>query len=152
MATVGPKMASWADDDSSVSPSEPEVVGFTSTASESDGGRTGEPKFKIQYAKHPTTYARTLFDVEGRVLVDEDGNPVNIFTPKMKELMTKKSIVCHHRPGRPGYRYFTVHSKQADLFKKARARGTTPFIGPYHVYPDEPGCILPFEEGTPTAL
>ena len=153
MASAVLKMSSWADDDdSSVSASEPEVVGFTSTASESDSGRSGDAKFKTWYKKHPTTYAKILYDVEGRALVDEDGNTVNIFTVKMKELLEKKAIVCYHKPGRPGYRYFCSYKAQADLFQKARRKGTTPFVGPFHVYPDEPGCILPFEEGTPTAL
>lgn len=140
---------SWAEDDSSVSASEPEVVGFTTTASETG---SGEPKFKVWYKKHPTTYARTLYDVEGKALVDEDGNPVNIFTVKMKEMLKKGSIVCYHKPGRPGYRYFCTYKAQADIFQKARRKGVTNFVGPFHIYPDEPGCILPFEEGMPTAL
>lgn len=162
MTTLAPKMASWADDDSSTSGSEPDLdivvppitttIAATPTAKSDDNESTDGSRFKVWYKKHSTTYARVLYDVTGRALVDEDGNTVNIFTAKMKDMLEKKAIVCHHRPGRPGYRYFCTHPSQADLFKRARRRGMTSFVGPFHVYPDEPGCVLPFEEGTPTAL
>lgn len=153
MATIWMKnRSSWADDDSSVAASDPEVVGITSRASDTGSGPSTEPKFKVWYKKHPTTYAKILYDVEGKALVDEEGKPVNIFTTKMKEMLQRGSIVCYHKPGRPGYRYFCSYTSQADIFQKARRLGYTNVVGPFHVYPDEPGCILPFEEGMPTAL
>ncbi len=141
----------WADDDSSVG-SGPPLQGGASPPSEAGSRQSNNPKFKVWYKKHPTTYAKTLYDVEGQALVDEDGNHVNIFTVKMKDMLQKGTISCHHKPGRPGYRYLCTYKTQADLFKKARQRGACNVVGPFHIYPDEPGCILPFEEGTPTAL
>lgn len=154
MATVVvQKRTNWADDDSSTSGSVHEPLGSTTTRSETSSGHSGGgPKFKVWYKKHPTTYARILYDVEGHALVDENNNPVNVFTAKMKEMLEKGQITCHHKPGRPGYRYFTTYKGQADIFKKARQRGFWSSVGPFHVYPDEPGCILPHEDGTPTAL
>jgi hypothetical protein len=150
MTSIAQKRSSWADDDWSVGSGPP--IGGGASAPSDAGSRHSEPKFKVWYKKHPTTYAKILYDVEGRALVDEDGNTVNIFTVKMKDMLEKGTIVCHHKPGRPGYRYFSTYNTQADLFKKARQKGMSNFVGPFHVYPDECGCVLPFEEGTCTAL
>lgn len=162
MTTTLQMRTSWADDDSVASvdslpvrsPSTPGTGGSKSgdgdRGSNNGGhgngsGGGGGPHFRISYVKHPSTYARHLFDVDGHLLTDEDGRPVNVFTAKMNDLLTQKKIVCFHRPGRPGYRYFCTSKYQADSFRQARHRGLTPSVQPYHVYPDEPGCVLPHE-------
>lgn len=153
MASITAKRASWADDDSSTSGSVHEPIAVASTGSASSKSfQSGEPRFKVWYQKHPTTYAKVLYDVEGHALVDENNKPVNVFSTKMKEMLEKGEITCYHKPGRPGYRYFCTYKRQADLFQKARRKGMSSSVGPFHVYPDEPGCVLPHEGGTPTAL
>jgi hypothetical protein len=152
MATIFKK--SWADDDSSVDgsaasgPAIADVAGDTASSTDSSKGF----RFKIAYTKHMSTYARVLFDVEGHVLRDEEGSPLNIFRSKMKDMLADKRVTCFHVPGRPGYRYFVVSQKQADDFRRAKRRGYMPSSLPYHVYPDEPGSILPHEpDGARTA-
>jgi hypothetical protein len=144
---------SWGDDDDSLPGSEPDVVvpvATTKAPSDNGSGFSGEPRYKISYTKHNSTYARTLYDVEGNVLTDEKGNAVNVFMTQMKDMLEKGDIICYHVPGRPGYRYFCTYKKQGDIFKKSRRRGQSPSTLPYHVYPDEPGCILPYEGRCPT--
>jgi hypothetical protein len=101
--------------------------------------------FRVSYVKHTTTYANKLYDVDGFMLLDDENKPVNIFTVKMKDMLARGKIVCYHKPGRPGYRYFCTSKGQQESFCRARQRGMTTSTTPYHVYPDEPGCVLPFE-------
>lgn len=162
MTTTFQMRTSWADDDSvhSFDSTDPIITAGSAapstpgTAKGSGGGGGGENRrdggdrcavFRVSYVKHPSTYARHLFDVDGHLLTDEDGRPVNVFTAKMNDLLTQKKIVCFHKPGRPGYRYFCTSKNQAEQFRRARDKGFTKVLQPYHVYPDEPGCVLPHE-------
>lgn len=140
---------SWGDDDS-LPDSEPELVAVASTTSDNGSGFSGDCKYRISYKKHKSTYARTLYDVEGNVLRDEHNTPVNVFTSQMKTMLENGELLCYHAPGRPGYRYFCSYKKQGDIFRQARRRGLSPSTLPYHVYPDEPGCVLPYEGRCPT--
>ena len=146
---------SWADDDDSlpdIAPPSPGPAAHASdTASRTSSSYAGDPRFRVAYFKHPSTLARHLYDVEGRLLRDDDGKPLNVWTVKLKEALEKKDVVCFHAPGRPGYRYFVTYKKQGELFRKAKRTGRTAFAQPFHVYPDEPGCVLPYEGGMPTA-
>lgn len=153
--TTTAKKTNWADDDSSVGGSStgPEIVGFSGDSSSTGGSSvfSGIPKFRVSYIKHPSTYSRVLYDVDGHVLCDVEGNPINIFKPVMKDMLSQGHVICYHVPGRPGYRYFVHRKKQADDFRKAKKRGMTASTTPYHVYPDEPRSVLPNEEGVQTA-
>lgn len=108
------------------------------------------PRFRISYTKHSSTYAKTLYDVEGHVLVDERNVPVNVFSRTMKEMLERGELICFHSPGRPGHRYFVTHKKQGEDFRRAKKRGYSSFSSPYHIYEDEAGTILPFEGKYPT--
>jgi len=139
--------SSWGDDDASLPDSEPEVIVTGKAPSES--GSHG-PRLRISYTKHSTTYAKTLYDVEGHVLVDERNAPVNLFTREMKDLLSSGKIICCHSPGRPGHRYFCTNKKQGESFRRAKRQGYSSFGLPYHIYEDEPGTVLPYEGGCPT--
>jgi hypothetical protein len=147
---------SWGDDDDSlpgseISPNAPSVTSEKSGSGGSRGSRfRGGPKFRITYDKHTSTYASILYDVEGNVLRDEHNVPVNVFTVQMKTMLDTGDIICYHVPGRPGYRYFCTTKQQGELFRKARKYGHSSSDSPYHVYPDEPGCVLPYEGRCPT--
>lgn len=145
----------WGDDDS-LPDSEPEIVAVSSNTSDNDdndsvsGFNSRGPKYRITYKKHSSTYASTLYDVEGNVLRDEHNVPVNVFTTQMKTMLDNGDIICYHAPGRPGYRYFCTYKKQGELFRRCRRRGQSSSTLPFHVYPDEPGCVLPYESRYPT--
>lgn len=149
---------SWGDDDDDSLPgSDSEIVAATSVTSEEKSGSADDssksfrgPKFRITYDKHSSTYATILYDVEGNVLRDEHNVPVNVFTVQMKTMLNNGDIICYHVPGRPGYRYFCTTKQQGELFRKARKYGHSSTDLPYHVYPDEPGCVLPYEGRYPT--
>jgi hypothetical protein len=137
---------SWADDDSVGSDAPPRSPYAADPGSDDASSRRSEhARYRISYTKHPTTFARHLYDVDGYPLTDEDRRPVNLFTAKMKDMLAAGKITCYHRPGRPGYRYFCTSQAQAEAFRKAREKGMTASATPYHVYPDEPGCVLPYE-------
>ncbi len=102
--------------------------------------------FPVRYLKHKTTYARVLYDVDGFPLLDEQGKSLNIFRHRMKELLEQKVITCMHDIyNRPGYRYFIRDKNQRDRFVRDRDRGYTTRRHTYHIYPDEPGVIMPHE-------
>jgi hypothetical protein len=146
-------MHSWADDDLDEehgSPA-PAAAECDLTSRSSRSSFQADARHRVAYIKHPSTLARRLYDVEGRLLTDEHGKPVNVWTVELKEMLEKREITCFHAPGRPGYRYFVTYKKQGDYFRKAKRIGRTAFPQPYHVYPDEPGCVLPYEGGLPTA-
>ena len=147
---------SWGDDDDSLPDSEPELVAVDTAPSDSETKSVSDihsrgPKYRITYHKHSTTYAKILYDVEGNVLRDEHNIPVNVFTVQMKNMLDNGDIICYHVPGRPGYRYFCTYKKQGELFRRSRARGQSSSTLPFHVYPDEPGCVLPYEGRYPTS-
>ena len=149
MASTVETRPSWGDDEISLPDSEPETPVVEKTPSEN--GSSG-PRFRISYAKHPTTYAKTLYDVEGHMLVDERNTPVNIFTREMKDMLAKGTIICYHSPGRPGRRYFCTNKRQGESFRRAKRHGYSSFGSPYHIYEDEPGTVLPYEGGCPTTF
>ncbi len=152
MAAVQNIVKGWGDDDDSACGSEPELIGFVgSSSNKSVDLHVREPRYRLSYVKHPSTYCKTLHDVDGHVLVDDDGRPVNIFMLSMKEMMLKGSLICYHVPGRPGYRYFVSTKQQGEDFRQAKQRGHSKSTLPYHIYPDEPGCYLASERKYPTA-
>jgi hypothetical protein len=109
------------------------------------------PRHRISYVKHPSTYAKTLVDVEGHKLVGEDNVPLNIFSREMKEMLAKGTLLCYHASGRPGHRYFVHTKRQGEFFRLAKKRGYSSNDEPFHVYEDEPGLVLPYEGGCPTS-
>ena len=102
--------------------------------------------FRIRYTRHTTTYGKTLYDVDGRPILDEHGNRLNLWTPALKDYLAKGQVKCIHVcMQRPGYRFFVVNEQQRQEFVDSRDRGWMPYDTPYHIYEDEPGVMLPYE-------
>lgn len=136
----------WGDDDMEDDPDDPEIV------EEKENHTTGNvehhgPRHRVSYIKHATTYAKTLMDVEGHVLLDAYNKPLNIFSKEMKDMLAKGTLICYHSSGRPGHRYFVHTKRQGEFFRLAKKQGYSSFEEPFHVYEDEPGLILPYEGG-----
>lgn len=146
---------SWADDDDD-DETRDAVDAVVDTASiNASVGSTGRdsfgPRFRVSYTVHTTTYAKTLYDVDGNLLVDERNVPVNVFKREMKEMMDRGDLICFHAPGKPGHRYFVTHKQQGEEFRKAKRTGFSSNPNSFHVYEDEPGLVLPFEGKYPTS-
>ena len=102
----------------------------------SESGQS-EPVYPIKLVMHRSTYASTLFDVDGNVLVGESGRNLNVFREEMKDMMISKKVRCiHYISKEPSYRYFVVDQEQVDRFQKHRDHGSTFPEMTYHVYPD----------------
>ena len=143
---------SWGDDDDDDDTDVPEIiVEKEKPTSESVSLEHYGPRHRISYVKHPSTYAKTLVDVEGQKLVDEYNTPLNIFSREMKDMLAKGKLICYHASGRPGHRYFVHTKRQGEFFRLAKKRGYSSFEEPFHVYEDEPGLVLPYEGDCPTS-
>jgi hypothetical protein len=102
--------------------------------------------YPVNYTHHPSTYTKTLYDVEGNLLVDDHGVPLHVWDTRLKDALEHKTVRCIHVcMQRPGYRYFVTSQSQMDDFQKNRDMGYAPRRRVmYHVYDDEPGVtILP---------
>lgn len=100
-----------------------------------------------QFVLHPSTLGKKLYDVEGKLLTDKEDHAVNVWDTRLKEMLSCKAVRCIHVPGRPGYRYFIRSEAQQKDFLQARETGyTTHCHSRFHLYPDEPGLVLPCEQ------
>ena len=141
---------SWGDDDDDEEVDAPEIIIEKEKPALESLEHYG-PRHRISYTKHPSTYAKTLVDVEGHRLVGENNVPLNIFSREMKEMLAKGTLICYHASGRPGHRYFVHTKRQGEFFRLAKKRGYSSNDEPFHVYEDEPGLVLPYEGGCPTS-
>ena len=133
----------WGDHDSY---HDSESEGFGGRSHDSDPLHGPFVKYRTVYVKHPSTMARRLYDVNGRLIETPTGKPANLYSLEFKEMLDKKKIRCiHNVRNRPGYRYFVTYKAQQDMFIEARDSGFSTVRQAYHVYPDEPGLVLPHE-------
>lgn len=98
--------------------------------------------YPVMYTHHKSTYAKSLYDVEGYLLMHDDKTNLNVWSLKLKDALEAKTVRCIHVPGRPGYRYFVQSDRQQKDFIKYRDQGWAPFHADYHVYDDEPGVVI----------
>lgn len=102
----------------------------------SDSGLSDPSVCPIKLVTHRNTYASTLFDVDGNVLVDESGVKLNVFREEMKDMMIAKKVRCiHYMTKEPTYIYFVTDQEQVDRFQQHRDHGS-PYPVSYHVYLD----------------
>jgi hypothetical protein len=102
-----------------------------------DSQSTAVPKFPIKLVMHRNTYANTLFDVDGNVLVGDSGFNLNVFREEMKDMMISKKVRCiHYMTKEPTYCYFITDQEQMDRFQRHRDNGSQYPEMNYHVYPD----------------
>lgn len=105
--------------------------------SESGDSQSTATKFPIKLVMHRNTYASTLFDVDGNVLVGESGHNLNVFREEMKDMMISKKVRCiHYMAKEPTYCYFITDQEQMDRFQRHRDNGSQYPEMNYHVYPD----------------
>lgn len=103
----------------------------------SDSGSSENTLYPVKLAMHRNTYASTLFDVDGNILVGESGRNLNVFREEMKDMMIQKKVRCiHYMSKEPTYIYFIVDQEQANRFQRHRDNGSTYPEMTYHVYPD----------------
>lgn len=103
-------------------------------------------RYRTTYVQHPSTYTSRLYDVNGRLLLTPTGKFANVMSLEFKEMLDKKQVRCiHNVRHRPGYRYFISSKAQQETFTRARDTGLSYLRTPYHIYPDEPGVVLPFQ-------
>jgi hypothetical protein len=77
-----------------------------------------------------------IYDVNGVLLTDETGKPLNIWNPKIKEAFDTKRLRLHYAP-KYGIRYFTTCTLDFELFQYERRHGTLYYQKLYHCYYDD---------------
>lgn len=85
-------------------------------------------------------YAKTLYDVDGNILVNRQGRLLNVFRSIMDDAFESKELRLYRNSTMTDitYRYFVTSIEQRDRFLTEREIGSTE--GPnkaYHVYVDE---------------
>lgn len=83
-----------------------------------------------------STYSRKLYDVDGFVLLGEDGTFLNVYNKAMKEAFEKKRLrVIHNMKGE--YVYFIVSESQRQRFLNERENGCPDLNDrTYYIYRD----------------
>lgn len=92
--------------------------------------------FHVQLYDHGSRHARNLYDVDGNLLIDEDGLKLNIWTSKINEYFMNGKLRLIHRLAEPGYSYFIISEEQRRRFEFERENGSGKRML-YHVYADE---------------
>lgn len=103
-----------------------------STSSTTDLNRAVYP---VEFVLLRNIYGHTIHDVEGVVLTDDNGVPVNVFSG-LKEMFESKGLKLTHDVVY-GYRYFTINGSQKHIFQTDRDFGSVFNNTKYYVYPDE---------------
>lgn len=85
-------------------------------------------------------YSKILYDVEGNILVNNDGRILNVFKVEMDDALKSREVIFYRNATMANvcYRYFVASIEQRDNFLEERAFGTPD--GPnkaFHVYVDE---------------
>lgn len=93
--------------------------------------------YPIEIVYHHNRYASRLVDVDGSVLVDAEGRPLNVFREQLKDMLTSKEIrFMHYLSKEPTYAYFITSPEQLGRFHLERSEGSLERGKKYHVYPD----------------
>jgi hypothetical protein len=93
--------------------------------------------YPVEIVYHHNRYASTLVDVDGNVLVGEDGRNLNVFREELKDKLVLKEIrFMHYLTKEPTYAYFITSAEQLGRFHLERIEGAPKPYKKYHVYPD----------------
>lgn len=102
------------------------------------------PKQSFYYERKPiklqnrgSRYSRTLYDLDGNVLQDKNGNQLNVYTANMKTAFENGKLRLIHKLSDPGYSYFVTSAEQLERFNEERENGSYRYTNVYHVYADE---------------
>lgn len=99
---------------------------------------TSDQLYPIVWVKHFDRYQSKLYDVDGYLLVGEEGEPLNVYKEELKDMMINRKIrFVHYLATEPTYCYFVTSQEQVDRFQKDRDGGSKTFDKHYHIYPDE---------------
>lgn len=102
------------------------------------------PQQSFSYERKPiklqnrgSRYATTLYDLDGNVLQDEQGNKLNVYTVNMMTAFEDGKLRLIRKLSDPGYSYFVTSAEQLDRFNEERENGSYRYTNIYHVYADE---------------
>lgn len=89
---------------------------------------------------HRNLYSKILYDVDGNILVNNQGRILNVFKAEMDDALKSKEVIFYRNATMANlcYRYFVTSIQQRDIFLEERAFGTPD--GPnkgFHVYVDD---------------
>jgi hypothetical protein len=94
------------------------------------------PLHPILLLNKGSTYNTTLYDVDGFVLMNENGEKLNVFTLAMKDEMESGRIRAIRSLKDGGYVYFITHPYQLERFRSERDYGSIRYQVKYYVYRD----------------
>lgn len=104
-------------------------------------------RYPIRYHRHDSYYQPRLLSVSGRPLVDDKGEPLNVWRADFKDYLESKQVVAVQRVyDRKGWMYFVTSPEERADFIEALKLGTMIHTTPYHVYLDEPNTPLPYDD------
>lgn len=97
---------------------------------------TSQPLYRVSIKDCGSTYARRLYDVDGFVLQDDEGNFINVYSKEMRNMIDQGRIRAI-RSLRNNYLYFITYDAQRRRFKEEREIGSKHQRVTYYVYRDK---------------
>lgn len=99
-------------------------------------------KYRASFVEHPSTHARHLYTLFGQLIVDDNGDPLNVWTSRFNDYL-KRTVHHVHVPGRPGFGVFLTSKKHMAYLRDALETGYSEMNTAFHIYPDEKGWVQP---------
>lgn len=149
--------ADYDDDDEEGQQQAPVIVVDIPVEKDDAGSRSHSPvqrqrtvpsgaRYSVRYVRRTNINAKILYDLYGRVLIDDKGQALNVWRKEFKQYLDDKTIRAIRVPnGQFGYSYFATNKEHQETMRDVIHSGTVPFNFPIHVYCDDPRTILPYE-------
>ena len=93
------------------------------------------PLFPVRLRHCGSVYQHRLYDIDGNILRDDDGNDLHLFNPKIKEFFSARHLRCIRHPLHD-YRYFVRTQEQLNRFQREREKGSEERNVFYFIYKD----------------
>lgn len=100
-----------------------------------------QDRYPVYYSLQRSLYRKFLFDVDGRIVRGAFGEPINLYSPAVRDYITSGHVrFIYDIPNE--YRYIVISEEQYYRFQKERVIGSTQRGKTYYVYPDDDATSL----------
>lgn len=108
------------------------------THSETASQESEEKKYKTTFIDRGSTRNRRLVDVDGRIVMDAEGTPLNVWSSKLADEIAAGNVrIIHQVTKEPTYHYIVTSNFQLQSFQDERVNGSFQPYKKFHVYVDE---------------
>lgn len=94
------------------------------------------PLYNVTLVNKGSLYSKTLYDVDGFVLLSESGEKLNVYTKTMQDAFDSGRLRVIRSLKDGGYVYFITQAYQLQRFKDERDNGSIRPHVKYYIYRD----------------